>query len=381
MIHLPRINGGDRHARQGREGGLLAAIRQLGHPGLGHGEARPERAGERPVADDLHRPRVVAQAARVDHRRAEHVVDVFLDPHHGADDRARGDADPAGPADRVRAVALLEIAQEAHRGIGGAAGMVLGRVRQARHRDVEIADGADAGAVELFADPVEGGVDVVQLADDHRRVMRGHHLGEADEIDADHRDRIVEPRGDDAEGPVFLVDRARHHVQQQLLDLLLLALDLAGVALDHHRIGVDHRLQLLDPADVLADQHGDRLVPVERAVEGQRHGHGAAAQPEGRLGGIAALGLQPGPQRRRVEAREAVEQLAADLDLAEPFAERVVGEPQAERVEVKERDADADRPQQLFVDRGDAHRSFSTTSGRRAAKAPVIASMSSGATP
>jgi hypothetical protein len=201
----------------------------------------------------------------------------------------------------VAFVPLAQVAHQPHRHVGHRAGVVLHRVGHARDGDIDIADGLDPLAAELLADPVEGGVDVVEFADDHAGIDTLIHVAEAGEIDRQHRDRLVEPGRHDAEGLVFLVDRARHHVQQQLFDLLLLALQLARVALDHHRIAVDHRFQLADAGDVLADQHRDALAVVQRQRHVHRHHHRAPAQLEGRLGGEPpALG-----QRRlqRVESR------------------------------------------------------------------------------
>jgi hypothetical protein len=77
----------------------------------------------------------------------------------------------------------------------------------------------------------------------------------ADEVE--HQDgRLVEPlRRREAGVAHLLVHGPRHDVEEELLDPVLLPLQVAGVALDHLRVGVEEILRLPLLADVVHLHH------------------------------------------------------------------------------------------------------------------------------
>ena len=119
----------------------------------------------------------------------------------------------------------------------------------------------------------------------------GQRVRETFKIDRDHRDTVKQLGLDRSEGFELFIGRPGHHVQKQLFNLLFLAPDLVRVALNHHGIGIDHRFQLLDAADVLANQNG-KVFLVQRLVELDGHGHRAATHLEADFHGVLTFGHQ-----------------------------------------------------------------------------------------
>ena len=79
-------------------------------------------------------------------------------------------------------VAALQIADEAHGAIGDGPHVVGRGFGHAGDGEIGVADGLDPLAAELFCNSVEGGEDIVQLAERDRGVVFRREAGEVDEV-------------------------------------------------------------------------------------------------------------------------------------------------------------------------------------------------------
>jgi len=113
------------------------------------------------IDGNSHRRRLRFQPCRQVRRIAKDVVDIFLDADHGADHRTSSDANAAQPLHRMRGVAPLQVAPHPKCNLGKVPGVIRGRLWQAGHGDVAVANGLYPLAVEQIDDPIKGREDVV----------------------------------------------------------------------------------------------------------------------------------------------------------------------------------------------------------------------------
>ena len=211
---------------------------------------------------DFHRLGQRLHAGGQVHPGSENIVDVFLHADHRADNGTGRDSDTAFPGYFRRPVSFAYVTPEQDRRPGDVLGMVGGRFRQAGYRHIGVADGLDAFAPELVDDAVERRENIVEFGNQNGRVGRYRHFGEAHKVEHQHGYLVVSRRRRDAVIFQFLVDRFRHHVEQQVLRPVLFAAQLPFVLFHQLRIGLDHVFEFLDLRDIGAFHHQHRIVGI-----------------------------------------------------------------------------------------------------------------------